>query len=54
MIELGLSGFAAVILAGGQASRLGGLDHTGDEPGDPWKADPMRKECLDGDFVGCI
>lgn len=26
MIELGLSGFAAVILAGGQASRLGGAD----------------------------
>lgn len=26
MIELGLSGFAAVILAGGQASRLGGVD----------------------------
>ena len=26
VIELGLSGFAAVILAGGQASRLGGVD----------------------------
>lgn len=26
MIELGLSGFAAVILAGGQGSRLGGVD----------------------------
>ncbi|WP_435769003.1 molybdenum cofactor guanylyltransferase [Nocardioides sp. SYSU DS0651] len=26
MIELGLSGFAAVVLAGGQATRLGGFD----------------------------
>ncbi|KRB78421.1 molybdopterin-guanine dinucleotide biosynthesis protein [Nocardioides sp. Root190] len=26
MIELGLSGFAAIVLAGGQASRLGGVD----------------------------
>lgn len=33
MIELGLSGFAAVILAGGQAARLGGADKAGIELG---------------------
>lgn len=33
MIELGLSGFAAVILAGGQASRLGGADKASIELG---------------------
>lgn len=33
MIELGLSGFAAVILAGGQAARLGGADKASIELG---------------------
>jgi len=33
VIELGLSGFAAVILAGGQAARLGGADKAGIELG---------------------
>ncbi len=33
MIELGLSGFAAVVLAGGQASRLGGVDKASIELG---------------------
>ena len=33
MIELGLSGFAAVVLAGGQASRLGGADKASIELG---------------------
>lgn len=33
MIELGLSGFAAIVLAGGQASRLGGVDKASIELG---------------------
>ncbi len=33
MIELGLSGFAAIVLAGGQAARLGGADKASIEVG---------------------
>lgn len=33
MIELGLSGFAAIVLAGGQAARLGGVDKASIEVG---------------------